>query len=414
VRDKIPPNRDLQSSIDAYAAWVERLRAGKAAPAPPLDETNPLARLGQQLKLLEETLQQREERSKQLFDLVVNVQQGLTIRDVLNRIFDGFSGLIPYDRIDCALLSDDGRELTTYWIRSDRATQGSATYSQPMAGSDLEQILRTNQPHIINDLEEYLKLNQKSDATKRIVSAGGRANLICPLVAGHRPIGFLFFTSNEKDAYKDIHKAIFQRIANQVSIVIHKSRIYQQIVDHNRELTTESYKLERAATHDFLTGIWNRGAIIEALDRTLAEYQHSGKPTGVIMADVDLFKNVNDTLGHPAGDAVLVEITRRIAASLREDDQIGRYGGEEFLVIAPRATHESARIVAERLRYAVAATPFILGTRKRRITASFGVAIAATPDDTAASLIAAADQALYAAKKAGRNRVVVAGSALTV
>ena len=408
MQAKIPRRQDLKAWIDAYAKWIEQLRAGKATPEPPLDHENPLARLGWQLELLEETLRLREERFKQLFDLVENLEKGLTVQDVLNRIFDGFSELIPYDRIDCALLSDDGKRLTTYWVRSDNPTQILTTYSQPMAGSYLEQILRTNRPRTINDLEEFLKLNPESDATKRIVSEGGRSNLICPLTIGDRPIGFLFFTSKTLNAYTDTHETIFRQIANQVSLVVDRSRIYQKIIEHNRQLTTESHAFERAATHDSLTGILNRGAIVAALDLALTERRQTGAPIAVIMADIDLFKKVNDTLGHPAGDAVLVELTHRIAGSLRKGDQIGRYGGEEFVVTAPGATRDEARKVAERLRQIVAGSPFTLGAHKRSITASFGVAVSTGTDDTAESMIAAADHALYAAKNAGRNQVVLA------
>lgn len=408
MQTRVPPSHDLKASIDAYASWIEQLRAGKTTSALPLDDENPLARLGQQLQLLEETLREREEQFKQLFNLVENLEKGLTVQDVLDRLFDSFSGLIPYDRIDCALLSDDGRRLTTYWVRSDSPTQISNTYSQPMAGSGLEQILRTNEPWIIGDLEEHLKSNPGLDATNHFASAGGRSNLICPLMVENRPIGFLVFTSNEKNAYGTVHGAILRQIANQISVVIDKIRMYQKIVERNRQLATESNRLERAATHDPLTGILNRGAIVAALERALIELRETGKPIGVVMADIDLFKRVNDMLGHPAGDAALVEFTRRIAASLREGDQIGRYGGEEFLIIAPGATREASRNVAERLRQTVASSPFILGAHQRIITASFGVTVATNADCTVASVIADADQALYAAKSTGRNRIVVA------
>lgn len=401
--------RGLRARVDSYATWIRQLRAGKSIPVPRIDDHDPMARLGRELQLLGEMFQRREEQFQKLFDAVENLEKGLSVEDVLNRIFDGFSGLIPYERIGCAFLSDDGNRLTAFWARSNLgAIQISAKYSQPMAGSSLEQILRTNQPRIINDLEEYMKTNPDSDSTRRIVLEGGRSNLTCPLIIDHRPIGFIFFTSKKKNTYQDTHEAAFRQIASQVSIVIDKSRIYQKIIAHNRQLATERRKFEEAATRDGLTGILNRAAIISALNRLMAERPSTGNSIGVIMADIDHFKKINDTLGHPAGDAALVEFTRRISEHLREGDLLGRYGGEEFIIIAPGAPREAAKNVAERLRETISAMPFKFKDDERNVTASFGVAVSTDVSDVAEDVIADADHALYVAKNGGRNRVVVA------
>ena len=401
--------KSLRAWIDSYADWIGQLRAGRAPAAPALDDKDPMAKIGHELQLLGETLRRREDQFQQLFDLVEKLEQGLSVEDVLNRIFDGFTGLIPFERIGCAFLSEDGSRLTAYWAKSTLGPiQISANYAQPMAGSSLEPILQTNQPRIINDLEDYLSKKPESEATRRIVVEGGRSSLTCPLVVGRRPIGFLFFTSKHKNTYQGAHEAIFRQIASQVSMLIDKSRVYQQIVERNRQLAQESRSFAEAAAHDPLTGILNRGAIIAILDRAMKERPRGDKPIGVIMADIDHFKRVNDTLGHPAGDAALIEFTRRIAGALRESDQFGRYGGEEFLVIAPGAAKDPARNVAERLRAAIAGAPFKIGTNELAITASFGVAVSVEASDVPADVVAAADRALYAAKQGGRNRVVLA------
>ena len=184
--------------------------------------------------------------------------------------------------------------------------------------------------------------------------------------------------------------------------------MYQNIVERNRQLVNEGRKLEEAASRDALTGILNRSAIMAALSRALMDKVASGKSVGVIMADIDHFKGINDSLGHPAGDAALIEFTRRVTGSLRQGDQLGRYGGEEFLIIITDTTREALKNTAERIREAVSASPFILGTDTRTITASFGAVVPDGNDNTAQPVVAEADRALYAAKTAGRNQVVLA------
>jgi len=278
-----------------------------------------------------------------------------------------------------------------------------------MAGSSLEKVMETGEPRIINDLEAYLDSRPQSEATRSIVREGGRASLTCPLMVGDRPIGFLFFTSRQKNVYSRDHQDTFRRIAGQVSIVIDRSRVYQEIVDRNRELVEQRSKLEACANSDALTGVLNRGAIMRFAEQALSTAVECDRPLGIVMADIDRFKWVNDSLGHAAGDMALKEFTSRITAALGPSDVLGRYGGEEFVVVVPDASVESVSGLAERLRAAVAASSFKLGDETRAISASFGCALSSEATGSIDDVVAAADRALYRAKNAGRNSVVFDG-----
>jgi diguanylate cyclase (GGDEF)-like protein len=392
---------EIDSRVAAYAAWVRDLRGGKQVLPLHLDAPDPLARLGRELQLLSDTISRREEELRRLFDVIQSVELGVSVENVLDRVFSGFVGLIPYERIGCAFLSEDLSDVTAYWAKS---TLGEvrlvAGYSQAVAGSSLEKILRSGQPRIINDLQAYLESKPNSDSTRRIVLEGGRSNLTFPLIVQGRPIGFLFFTSKHVGAYKDLHQATFRQIASQVSIVIEKSRLYSDLIERNKGLARESQKFERAASRDALTNILNRGAIVRVLEQALVDASQTGKPVGVIMADIDFFKRINDEFGHAAGDDTLKEFTGRLKATLRVDDRLGRYGGEEFLIVTTGSTLDAVRQTAERLCRAVSASPFTIAGRSVDVTASFGISISAPHLDTAP-----ADAGLYTAKKSGRNRV---------
>jgi diguanylate cyclase (GGDEF)-like protein len=185
-------------------------------------------------------------------------------------------------------------------------------------------------------------------------------------------------------------------------------RAGRRILELQEQLLAAQESLRHQATHDGLTGLLNRAAILEALGRELARAGREGRPVGVLLADVDHFKAINDTFGHPAGDAVLREVGRRLGASLRPYDALGRYGGEEFLAVLPDCDAESLARLAERLRQCVGEAPVSLLGEFVPVTLSLG---GAAGTHGAEALLRAADVAMYRAKRAGRNCVELDGTA---
>lgn len=170
--------------------------------------------------------------------------------------------------------------------------------------------------------------------------------------------------------------------------------------------------LRFAATHDFLTGLLNRSEILAALERELSRAAREEKPTTVILCDVDHFKRVNDTLGHAAGDAVLKEVSRRLKLDLRPYDVVGRYGGEEFLIILPGCNAEAGARRADGIRHLVAKDRIHTPEGETSTTISMGVtSTVARRDHPIAEFLHEADVSLYAAKTNGRNRVEVFSAA---
>jgi diguanylate cyclase (GGDEF)-like protein len=184
-------------------------------------------------------------------------------------------------------------------------------------------------------------------------------------------------------------------------------RAGRRILELQYQLLAAREALREQATHDGLTGLLNRSAILAMLDKEIARAARDGRPLSLLMVDLDCFKQINDTYGHAAGDAVLAEAAHRLLDSVRAYDSVGRYGGEEFVIVLPGCDDKSAVAQAERVRQAFAATPFVAGSLSLGVTCSIGVSSRAHPaEHDAHTLLREADMALYASKHEGRNRVM--------
>jgi diguanylate cyclase (GGDEF)-like protein len=186
-------------------------------------------------------------------------------------------------------------------------------------------------------------------------------------------------------------------------------RAGRRVIELQQALLEDRARLREQATRDPLTSLWNRAWMLENLRRELARANRRNESLSIALVDVDRFKAVNDGYGHLAGDAVLCECARRIESSVREYDKVGRYGGDELLIILPECGPEAARDMADRIRHRVAAEP--VPSAVAAVSATVSIGVATKPVDRTAdagTLIATADSALYRAKRDGRDTVVAA------
>jgi diguanylate cyclase (GGDEF)-like protein len=185
--------------------------------------------------------------------------------------------------------------------------------------------------------------------------------------------------------------------------------VFSLVADHAGRALTHARQFEqlaRQARTDALTGLGHHGAMMEALRRALVGARDDGTDVGLVMLDLDDFKQVNDRLGHLAGDALLAGVAARLRGEVRQGELPFRYGGEEFAVLLPRVESGALAVVGERLRRAIGGEPFSLDA-ERSLSVTCSVGLAARRGVEVADLIAAADEALLIAKRTGKNRVVV-------
>jgi two-component system cell cycle response regulator len=219
--------------------------------------------------------------------------------------------------------------------------------------------------------------------------------------------GTYFYTVmlTAKDRKQDLLTAMAAGADDYLAKPVDPSELKARVLVGKRLLELQQ-SLKFAATHDFLTKLLNRAEILAGLKRELSRSERTGQPVGIIMGDLDHFKEVNDSHGHAAGDEALKEVARRLRSDLRPYDLAGRYGGEEFLLILPTCNLNSATQRAEQLRLSIAKEPVSTLLGSVPLTMSMGVTVS-NPDSalTAQELLQHADSALYRAKEKGRNCV---------
>lgn len=213
--------------------------------------------------------------------------------------------------------------------------------------------------------------------------------VIVPLITSNRTYGYVGIYRGTPFPYEE--ESVFKRFCSHMATALEKINLFEEI--------------KSLSVNDGLTGLHNHLFIMSKLEQEVQRSQRYGSPLSVIIFDIDDFKEINDKFGHLAGDTVLVELARMLKGGVRSIDSVGRYGGEEFLVILPETDGKDAVVIGDRLRELVAEAAFSYDEKAIRLSVSGGVA-SYSEDSSASKLIGIADEHLYKAKSEGKNMVL--------
>lgn len=333
------------------------------------------------------------------FSAVYEASQGLrtlqTAARVRHVLLASAQNLVPFEA--AAVVSTDGEgyeiESALGWASEYEGRQvalGERTWTAWLLRS-------AQQSTLITDLTRA----REHMPTLVLDEGGGRAEALLgfplrvPLKGREELLGGLVLLGR-RGAFDASAQRVLDMLASQAAVALF---VFQLIRSH-----------EQRALVDGLTGLYNRRAFDDQLARALAQQDRTNGPLCVLLFDVDHFKKLNDTYGHPAGDAALKSVARSVQRALRRGDIAARYGGEEFVVILPETQADGGERLGERIREALEKATLVFEGASIRFTASFGLAVWPQDGREAEALLSAADRALYAAKQGGRNRVVSASS----
>jgi diguanylate cyclase (GGDEF)-like protein len=304
------------------------------------------------------------------------------------------------------------RELVTYEaaavVLSDKAqtryvVENAEGWANEFEGREVGLLERTWIAWLLKSDEASLLLDDLTSGRDRMPilvldegSARAESLLALALRTQQKTIGALVLTG-KRGTFDSAAQRVLAIVANQAAGALHAG----QMIDHARDV----------ASHDGLTSLYNRRAFNDFLERAVAREDRQGGHFALLLLDIDRFKKLNDTYGHPAGDAALRHTAQLLTHQLRKSDLAARFGGEEFAVLLASTDHAGAHHLAEKVRAEVEHGRLVYDGARLGVTVSIGVAVWPADGRDPGALVAAADRALYAAKESGRNRVVAASTA---
>lgn len=281
---------------------VKLVQKGKFDVKVPVEGDDQIAQLARSFGDLADFAKRKFEETHLVSVITQKVNSGIGLDEVLNYAFDRFNEFIPYDRIGFSLIEENGKTVRARWAktRAQEVVLGKG-YSESLGNTSLQKIIETGQPRILNDLEKYALEHPASDSTRKVVAEGMRSSLTCPLIVLGKPVGFMFFSSMQKNTYKDVHLDIFLQIAGEFSMIVEKGRLYDELLQKNEELrkldelksnfvSSVSHELRTPLTiikegiNQILDGIL--GPVVEKQKRSLEMVNRSCERLMVIINDL--------------------------------------------------------------------------------------------------------------------------------
>ncbi|NJC72410.1 diguanylate cyclase [Planosporangium thailandense] len=338
-----------------------------------------------QLEVAAQTARRQRDVAETLRAVMSDLTATLDPDEVMHRLLDAATGILPGNT--AALL---GREGDRHVLRAGYGSDAlSAAVGRSFDPADdavgLAGLEQLDGPHVGADGAGW-------DGPLGALLGKPRSWLAVPVVERGEALGVLLVASKRVEPPQDAQVQVVAALVGQGMTAYENARLFSQV--------------RRMATIDGLTGLYNRNHFFAEAGRLLQVAQRHQRPAAVIMLDVDHFKRINDTYGHPVGDEVIRTVAARLRESVRDSDLVGRYGGEEFVLVTPE-TGAAAAGLAERLREAVGGRPVETDAGPLTVTISVGMAHVDRGEDDLSELLGRADTALYAAKQKGRNRVEV-------
>ena len=365
-----------------------RIRAGERV----LNLERSLNERNRQVQAINEQLQRWIQREHLLNQLARTLNESLDLSDVLRSAVTRLQELSDASRAFVMLLSEDRRALD---VASEHCGPGLAPIgprSFMIEGGAWGWAGQANSLLVVHDLENEVERHSNALTTALAQEFEARSLIGAPIVHQGRWLGVIgLHQSGEARRWGEEEASLLRAVAQQLGVAVTNAQLYRQI--------------QEQAVRDGLTGIYNRRHFDQMLPREIERARRFGREVSLVMVDLDHLKQINDQLGHQAGDAAIREVAGVLAGKSRRIDIAARYGGEEFAVVLAETPLAGARAVAETWRAAINQRTVGDG---RRLSVSIGVAAFPLQATTGEELIQAADLALYRAKHAGRNRVCVA------